>query len=156
MNKSFIEKVTSVDLLKKVCNDIALLHQEDNKNYPHAFNLQHDTELIIQSLSHESLLIWNIHVWAHFNGEMYDGMFIGITRKIEKFNKKIMEEYLWLSKNSNSGIKLYMEAVDFAKKQKCDFIIMHVSENHPVCNKLKDFYLKIGFQKDTETYIKKL
>lgn len=156
MNESFIEKVTNVDLFKKVCNDIVELHQEDNEIYRHALNLKHDPELIVQSLSHESLLIWNIHVWAHFNGQKYDGMFIGITRKTEKFNKKIMEEYLWLSKNSLSGIKLYIEAANFAKKQNCEYIAMHVSEKHPVAEKLKNFYKNIGFEKDTETYIKKL
>jgi hypothetical protein len=109
-----------------------------------------------KSFSHESLLIWNAHIWGHFNGEKWDGIFASVIRKSEKFNKKIMDEYLWLSKNSNSGMKLYLTAVEFAKKQKCEFISMNVVENHPYSSKLKGVYTKLGFQKDHETYIKKL
>jgi hypothetical protein len=97
-----------------------------------------------------------MHVWGHFNGEKWDGLFIGGIRKSEKFNKKMMEEYLWLSKNSNKGYKLYKIAEKYAKEQSCEFILMSVTNLHPKSEKIRNFYSKSGFKKDCETFIKKL
>lgn len=156
MSQSFIKKIISCEEFEKVASDIFNCHKNDNEKYGHALGLKHDYSLIRDSLNHESLLIWNIHVWAHFNGKDWDGIFIGFIRKSEKFNKKIMDEYLWLSKNSNSGMRLYMEASKYAKENNCEYILMHCVKNTPVFEKLKKFYLKQGFEKDFETYIKKL
>jgi hypothetical protein len=156
MQTSFIKKIVSVNEWLDVAKDISLLFEEDNKKYGHALNLTHDCELITKCLSHESLLLWNMHVWAHFNGKKWDGIFIATIRVSEKFNKKIMDEYLWLSKNSAKGMKLYRIAEKYAKEQKCEFIHMNVVENHPKSSKLKKIYIKMGFNKDTESYFKKL
>jgi hypothetical protein len=153
---SFIKKIVTVPELESLSKDIEELQLKDNENFTHALGLKHDVELITKSLSHESLLIWNIHVWGHFNGEKWDGIFIGFVRKSEKFNKKFMDEYLWLAKNSNSGMKLFLTAKKFAKEQKCEYISMNVIEGHPLKDKMKSFYKQMGFEKDTETYFKKL
>jgi hypothetical protein len=151
-----IKKITSVEDLNKFSPSFIELFKEDNEKYGHALNLKHDYDLILKSIAHESLLLWNIHVWASINKDKCDGIFIGIIRKSEKFNKKMMDEYLWLAKNTNSGFSLYKEALDFAKKQGCDFVSLNVVENHPLSKKLKNIYTKLGFQKDCESYIKKL
>jgi hypothetical protein len=156
MSESFFKKIISPEEMEKVAKDIYSLHEIDNEKYGHVLDLKHDHELIYKSLSHESLLIWNIHVWVHFNGEKYDSIFIGIIRKSEKFNKKIMDEYLWLSKNPKTGVKLYKIACEFAKSQKCEFISMNVVENHPLSDKIKSFYKKMNYVKDSENYIKKI
>ena len=156
MQAAFYKKIISIEEWKSVANDIANLFEEDNKRFGHAHDLKHDSDLIIKSLSHESLLIWNIHVWAHFNGEKWDAIFIGIIRKSEKFNKKVMDEYLWLSKNPRAGFKLYKLAEKYAREQNCEYISMNVVENHPLSDKIKSFYKKIDFKKDVETYMKKL
>jgi hypothetical protein len=156
MQTSFIKKIVTVNEWESVARDISLLFEEDNKKYGHACDLNHDCELIIKCLSHESLLLWNMHVWAHFNGERWDGVFIASIRKSEKFNKKIMDEYLWLSKNSAKGMKLFNTGLKYAKSQGCEFIYMNVVENHPKSSKLKNLYKKLGFQKDTESYLKKI
>ena len=156
MSESFIKKIISVDDLEKVVMDISMLHTEDNLKYGHALNLKHDIDLMLKSFSHQSILTWNAHCWAHFNGRNYDGIFGGIIRKSEKFNKKIIEEYIWLAKNSNAGMRLYQTAVEYAKNQKCEYIFMNVAENHPHSNKIKKIYKMLGFAKDTETYIKNL
>jgi hypothetical protein len=153
MQTSFIKKIVTVAEWTLVAKDISELFEEDNKKYGHACELTHDYELITKCLSHESLLLWNMHVWAHFNGEKWDGIFIGSIRKSEKFNKKVMDEYLWLSKNSGKGIRLFNIAKKFAKDQGCQFIIMNVVENHPASIKLKNFYKRLGFKKDCETHI---
>jgi hypothetical protein len=153
---SFIKKIVTVEELEKLSKDIEEFHLKDNENYTHALGLKHDVELITKSLSHESLLIWNTHVWGHFNGEKWDGIFIGFIRKSEKFNKKFMDEYLWLAKNSNSGMKLYFTAEKYAKQQGCEYLAMNVVENHPLKENVKTLYKRLGFQKDTETFFKKL
>jgi hypothetical protein len=156
MQTSFIKKIVTVSEWEAVMNDIDILFKEDNQQYGHALGLKHDKELITKCLSHESLLLWNMHVWAHFNGEKWDGIFIGSIRKSEKFNKKMMDEYLWLSKNSAKGMKLFNIAKKYAKSQGCQFIYMNVVENHPKSNQLKNLYKKMGFEKDIESYIKEL
>jgi hypothetical protein len=155
MQTSFIKKIVTVSEWHSVAKDISEIFEEDNKIYGHAYQLVHDCELITKCLSHESLLLWNMHVWAHFNSEKWDGIFIGSIRKSEKFNKKVMDEYLWLSKNSGKGIRLFNIAKKFAKDQGCEFIIMNVVENHPASIKLKNLYKKLGFKKDCETHILK-
>ena len=156
MQTSFIKKIVTVAEWQAVMNDVEFFFKEDNQKYGHACGLMHDKGLITKCLSHESLLIWNMHVWAHFNGEKWDGIFIGSIRKSEKFNKKIMDEYLWLSKNSAKGVRLFNIAKKYAKDQGCEFIYMNVVENHPKSDQLKNLYKKLGFQKDTESYIKHL
>ena len=85
MLESFIKKVISPEEIEKVFKDLHDLYEDDNEKHGHVLDLKHDYELIYKSLSHESLLIWNIHVWVHFNGEKYDSIFIGIIRKSEKY-----------------------------------------------------------------------
>jgi hypothetical protein len=153
---SFIKKIVTIVELNEIFEDIKKIFSEDNEIYTHGCDLKHDGDLILKSLSHESLLMWNTHVWSHFNGKNWDALFIGIIRKSEKFNKKIMDEYLWLSKNPKAGIKLMKTATEFAKKNGAEYILMNVIENHKLSKKVKNFYLKSGFTKDSETYIKKL
>lgn len=151
-----IKKITSVEEFNRISIQIIELFKEDNEKYGHGLNLKHDYDLIVKAIAHECLLLWNIHVWVSMVNEKCDGVFIGIIRKSEKFNKKMMDEYLWLSKNSNSGFLLYKEAIEFAKKQACEFVTMNVVENHPTSEKLKNIYKRLGFKKDSEVYIKKL
>ena len=66
----------------------------------------------------------------------------------------MMDEYLWLSKNSAKGMRLFKIAKKYAKDQGCEIIHMNVAENHPRSEKLKIIYKKLGFIKDTESYIK--
>ena len=156
MNKSFIKKIVTIAEVEEISKDISSLHNEDHEKYNHALGMKHDVDLITKSLSHESLLIWNIHVWAHFNGQKWDGIFIGMIRKSEKFNKKGMDEYLWFSKNSNSGIKLYKTALSFAKDNGCHYLNCCLLASNPMADKLRKFYKSQGFEKDTETFMKKL
>jgi hypothetical protein len=156
MAESYIKKIVLIEELESLAKDFEEIFKEDNENFTHACGLKHDMKLMLTSFSHETLLTWHTHVWGHFNGEKWDGIFAGILKKSEKFGKKMFEEYLWLSKNSNSGIKLYKTALDFAKSKKCEYISMNVVDAHPSSSKIKKIYTALGFQKDSETYIKKL
>ena len=156
MSESFIKKIVLVEELELLSKDLEELFKEDNEQFTHACGLKHDVKLMLTSFSHETLLTWNAHVWGHFNGQKWDGIFVGVLRKSEKFGKKMFDEYLWLSKNSNCGIKLYKTALDFAKSKDCEYISMNVIDNHPLSSKIKKMYKILGFEKDSETYIKKL
>lgn len=156
MSDPYIKKIVSVAEWETVSADISKMYASDNETYGHACNLKHNYDSIIKSLSHESILIWNIHVWAHFNGEKWDSIFIGFIRKNEKFGKKTMDEYLWLSKDSCVGMKLYKTAIEYAKAQGCEYSFLSVTENHPLTDKVKRVYKLLGYTKDTETYIKKI
>jgi len=155
MKNSFIKKIVTIAEWEKVAKDIIDLFSQDD-DLGHSNKLKHDGELITKCFSHESLLIWNTHVWGHFNGEKWDGIFMGSIRKSEKFGKKFMDEYLWLSKNSNKGISLYRTAEEYALDHGCEYISMNVTELHPKSNKIKRLYLKMGYEKDSETYVKKI
>jgi hypothetical protein len=156
MKNSYIKKIISVTELENVSKDLQEILQNELNLFNHTLDLKHDGKLMTKSFSHESLLIWNFHIWAHFNGEKWDALFAGIIRKSEKFNKKFMDEYLWISNNPKVGVSLYKCALAFAKEQKCEFISMNVVENIQKSNKLKKFLLKNGFSKDTETYLKRI
>jgi hypothetical protein len=156
MKESVIKKIIKVSDLEKLSEDIKNLHEKNGEKFHHNLGLIHDKELITKSLSHESLLIWNIHIWGHFNGEKFDGVIATIIRKNEKFNKKMMDEYMWYAENSNCGMKLYKTAINFAKEQNCAFVNFNLIENSIHSEKLRNFYLKMGFIKDTESYIKLL
>ena len=156
MSTSFLKKIVSVIELRQVSEDIKELHKLDKENLSHASGLVHDIDLMTKCLSHESILLWNIHIWAHFNGEKWDSVFAASIRKSEKFNKKMMDEYVWFSKNPKVGMKLYKMALHFAKQQNVEYINMNVIESHPLSEKVKNFYRKNGYIKDTETYIKKI
>lgn len=154
MKTSFIKKIISIKELENVFADLKELIGNDN--FGHALDLNIDSDLLLSCLSHESLLIWNYHVWSHFNGEKWDGIFIGTIRKSEKYNVKVMDEYLWMSYNLNSGINLYSNAYAYAKQQNCEYISLSLVDSHPKSNKLRSFYKKMGFEKDTEIFIKKI
>lgn len=156
MSESFIKKITSVNDLESLRNDLEELFKEDNNKFTHAAGLKHDSQLMLSSFSHESLLTWSVHIWGHFNGEKWDGIFSGFLKKSEKFGKKMFEEYLWLSKNSNTGFLLYKKAEEFAKINNCEYMSLNVVNSHPYSNSLKKIYEKIGYEKDSEIYIKKL
>lgn len=156
MNNSFIKKIVCAEEAFEVSKDLSEVFEDQNKKYGHALNLKHDINLITKSIAHDSILTWNMHVWAHFNGKKWDAVFIGLIRKSEKFNQKIMEEYLWISQRSNSGLKLYNTALNFAKENGCHHIVMSLTSAHPVANKLRRFYFSQGFELDSEVFYKKL
>ena len=65
-------------------------------------------------------------------------------------------ECFWISKNPKKSFALYRQAVKFAKTKGINFINMNCVENHPTSEKLKKTYQKMGFKKDTESYIKRI
>jgi hypothetical protein len=54
------------------------------------------------------------------------------------------------------GYKLFATAIKFARDNKFEYIQMGCSEKSPSRDKVKKLYNKLGFIKDSESYIAKL
>ena len=150
-----IKRIVNPKEFETVIKDIKDLFFKDDLNYGHVF-LKHDWDSIERFFSNQIILNWDFFVWASFNGEKYDAMIAFTNEKSVKFNCKLFCEYLWLSKNPNTGYRLFSEAVKFAREKKYEYILMSTVIQHPKHEKIKNFYTKIGFLKDSETYIAKL
>lgn len=150
-----IKRITNPEEFKIVLDDLMDLFREDDVNHAHQL-LSHDVESIKNAFSHKSILAWDFFLWANFNGSKFDALIAFINDKNIKFNENIFNEYLWLSKNPKVGYKLLSTALKYARSNNFKYVSMNTVVKHPKHEKLKSFYTKLGFLKDSETYISKL
>ena len=151
-----IKRITSPSEFKAVVDDIFDLFDYENENHGHVF-LPHNKEYILNALSDESLLAWDFFVWANLNEHnKFDAIIAFVNHKNEKFGEEIFSEYIWLSKNPKVGYKLFATALKFAKEKEFKYVNMNCVMAHPKVEKIVRFYKKMGFVKDSETYIAKL
>lgn len=151
-----IKRILDPKEFKILLNDIDSLFKFENKEQGHAL-LSHDKEYIFNAFGDKSLLAWDFFVWAHLNEDnKFDAMIAFLNNKNEKFGKEIFAEYLWLSKNPKVGQKLLGTAIKFAREKEFEYVMMSCVEAHPKARKVAKFYEKMGFIKDSETYIAKL
>jgi hypothetical protein len=150
-----IKRILNTDDFEKLVNDIFNLHEFENEHQGHYY-LKHNKETILNCLNHKHLLAWDFFVWANHNGEKYDAIIAFLNDKNVKFGESIFVEYIWLSKNPKVGYKLFKEAMNFAKEKKFKYISTNRVYKHPNSYQVKNFYEKMGFIKDTQTFIKKL
>jgi len=152
-----IERIFTASKFKVLADDIFLLFDEENKHEAHQCGLLHDKDSIVRNLGHESLLEWDIFVWANKNKEgKYDAVIIFINDKNVKFNKFIFSEFVWLSKNPRVGYKLLKTAISFAREKGFEYISLNSVHQTKKSKRNEKFYEKLGFLKDTSTYISKL
>ena len=150
-----IKRILDPEEFKKLADDIFDLHEFENENQGHYF-LNHNKETIVNSFGNKHILAWDMFVWANHNGNNYDGVIMFFNDKNAKFNERIFAEYIWLSKNPKMGHKLFKEATNFARQQGFKYITMNRVMKHPHSHGVMKFYEKMGFIKDTETFIAKL
>jgi hypothetical protein len=150
-----IKRILDPEEFKKLADDIFDLHEFDNENEGHNF-LLHDRKTIKNAFAHKMLLAWDVFVWANYENEKYDAVIIFLNDKNLKFNESIFSEFIWLSKNPKVGYKLFKEATKFAKEKGFKFISMNAVVKNKKYHSVKHFYEKMGFTKDSETYIAKL
>ena len=150
-----IKRITNPKEFNSVIDDLNDLFHNENYESGHIF-LQHNKDSIKNFFSNQIILNWDFFVWANFNGRKYDGIIAFTNEKSVKFNCKLFCEYLWLSKNPKIGYRLFREAVKFAREKEYEYILMSTVTQHPKHEKVKNFYTKMGFLKDSETYIAKL
>jgi hypothetical protein len=150
-----IKRILDPEECKIVAKDIFELFDFENENAGHFF-VKHDKESIINNFCNKYILAWDVFVWANFNGEKYDALIVFINEKSVKFKEPIFSEFIWLSKNPRAGFKLFKEAMNFAKEKGFKYICVSRVYKHPNSYQVKNFYEKMGFTKDTQTFIKKL
>lgn len=152
-----IERIFTAPKFKVLADDIFSLFDEENKYEAHQCGLLHDKASIVRNLGHESLLSWDVFVWANKNKEgKYDAVIIFTNDKNVKFNKFIFSEFVWLSKNPRVGYKLLKTAISFAREKGFEYISINSVEQTKKAKRNEKFYEKLGFLKDTSTYIARL
>jgi|TARA_R100000458_G_scaffold58377_1_gene66286 hypothetical protein len=150
-----IKRITNPEEFNVLIGEIDLLFKYENENEGHF--LKHNKEYIINAFSHKHILAWDFFVWANVNEEnKYDAIIAFVNNKNEKFGEEIFTEYLWLSKNGRIGHKLLVKALDFARQKEFKYVSMSCVHKHPKSEKVSNFYKRLGFVKDCETYIAEL
>ncbi len=150
-----IKRITNPEEFKIVLDDLMECFQQEDVDSAHQF-LKHDVQSIKNAFCYKTILAWDLLVWANYNGRKFDAMIAFINDENVKFNVKIFSEYLWLSKNPKMGYKLLSTAIKYAKENDFKYISMNTVVKHPKHEKIKSFYEKLGFLKDSENYISKL
>jgi len=150
-----IKRILDPEDFKILIADISELFTLENEEQGHYF-LRHNADTIANSFANKYILAWDMFVWAHHNGQNYDAIIMFFNDKSAKFNEKVFSEYLWLSKNPKAGYKLFKEAMNFARQNKYKYATMNRVMKHPHSYGVKSFYEKMGFVKDTETFITEL
>ncbi len=153
MNK--IKRILNIEEFHQSLDNIIELIKEEDEFQLHNF-LKHDVESIKNNIPHPSILAWDFFVWGHKENGKYDALIIFVNDKNIKFGISIFSEFAWISKNPKVGFKLLKEALSFARQKKFQYITMSTVVRHPKHEKIKNFYEKLGFIKDTENYIAKL
>ena len=151
-----IKRILDPQEFKVLLDDIEGLFEVENETQGHAL-LKHNKEYIFNAFGDKSILAWDFFVWANLNSVgKFDAMIAFLNNKNEKFGEEIFAEYLWLSKNPKVGQKLLGNAMKFAREKEFKYVMMSCVAAHPKARKVANFYEKMGFIKDSETYIAKL
>ena len=151
-----IKRITNPSEFKTLLDDIFDLFEYENENEGHYF-VRHNKEYISNSFANKHLLAWDFFVWGNLNiHHKFDAMIAFLNQKKENFGEEIFSEYIWLSKNPKMGYKLLAKALKFAKEKEFKYITMNCAMAHPKAEKIGRFYKKMGFIKDSESYIAKL
>ena len=151
-----IKRILDPKEFKTLLDDIFPLFDMENEKQGHAL-LKHNKEYIFNAFGDKSILAWDFFVWANKNNSgKFDAVIAFLNNKNEKFGKEIFAEYIWLSKNPRVGQKLLGIAMKFAREKEFKYVMMSCVEAHPKSRKVANFYKKMGFIKDSETYIAKL
>jgi len=151
-----IKRILDPKEFKILLDEIFELFDMENEKQGHAL-LKHNKEYIFNAFGNKSLLAWDFFVWGHLgNQKKFDAVIAFVNNKNEKFGKEIFSEYIWLSKNPRVGQKLLGTAMKFAREKGFEYVTMSCVAAHPQSSKVAKFYKKMGFIKDSETYIAKL
>lgn len=150
-----IKKIINPEEFASVWNDLEIYFREENKTYGHTY-LPISKQSVIDSWGHTALLNNTMHVWANLENDKARGIVMFLEYMHPTFGEKIFTEYFWISNNPKKSFSLFKTALSFAKRKGIKYASVSCVENYPTSEKLKKVYQKMGFQKDSETFIKKL
>lgn len=150
-----IKRITDPKEFKKVWEDLDVLFQEENKVFGHCAQ-PISAKCVIDSWAHPALLKNTMHTWASIEDEKANGIIMFLENYSTIFGKKVFMEFFWICKNPKKSFSLLRKALSFAKERGAEYVTINCVENHPKSKRLKEIYKKLGFNKDSETYIKKI
>jgi GNAT superfamily N-acetyltransferase len=153
MNK--VKRILDKKEAHKVADDLMQLFEVEDINEGHYY-LRHNIQTIKLAISNSAFLTWDFFLWAHETDGKYDAVIAFYNDKNIKFGTNIFSEFIWLSKNPKVGLKLFKEALSFAKNNGFKYIMMSSAVKNKKYKKVINFYQKFGFEKDTESYIMEL
>lgn len=156
-----IKRITDPNEFFKLCDDINELfshgeHKDQEDNEGHAFDLRHNHETIKNSFGHPKILAFDVFVWGNLDNGKYNAIGIFVNDKNIKFGEAILTEFLWLSKNPKAGFKILKEATKLAREKNIKYIRISTSAKNPNTPRYERVYKKLGFVKDSTSFIGKL
>lgn len=148
-----IERIVSPERFQQAIDDMYEAFAEiDKKN--HHLNLVHDPDSIKNALANQQLLRWRFPTWGSIGGNNYNGLLVCEISHNIKFNKKCLNELIWVSKNKACGTQLFDQAEKFAKQNEIEIMAFSGILRSPIFDKLSWFYTKKGFSRDSITFTK--
>lgn len=152
-----IKRVTDPEEFRKATHQIFDLLEVDSEENKWHHLLPNNRQSIIQAFAHKSLLVNDVFAWVNVNEkQQYDSCIIFIRNQNERYGKEIFSEHTWLSGNPRVGLKLFKTAINFAIEKGFEYISVGCSVKSPNSESVRRFYERMGFLKDTETYIAKI
>jgi hypothetical protein len=152
-----IKRIATAEQFNKAADDISgYLNLKDEDNTYH-YLLPNGVESMKQAFAHDKMLVFNVFAWANLNDQgKYDAAIVFLKDKGPRHGLEVFSEYVWLSANPRVGYKLLATAIKYARDNGFERIQMGCSEKSPNKNKVKSLYRRLGFIKDSESYIAKL
>ena len=152
-----IKRIVSADEFYKVVDNVSSyldLNEESNNYY---YLVPNNGDALKKAFGHDRMLAFNVFVWANLNNlGKYDAGIVFLKDKGPRHGLEIFSEYIWLSSNPHAGYKLLATAIKYARDNGFEHIQMGCSEKSPNKDKVKSLYRRLGFIKDSESYIAKL
>lgn len=151
-----IKRITNVKDFFFVIDDISELFSSFDEAFGHQCGLTHSKDAVKNNFGNNMLLNHDVFVWANKTKGKYDSVCIFTRERSVRFGQEIFTQFLWLSKNANSGFKILKKAVDFARSNDFKYISMYNTKKNPNSEKYKAFCEKLGFLEDSTNFISKL
>lgn len=143
-----VRKITNPAEYLRLLDNLEALWEWENQNGGHVFPI---SKASLGQVATAQLLAWEYHVWS--NDEL-DSIIMFHAGWNLLHGKTVFQEVIWLSK-SGCGLKLLKAALDFAKNQRYDILVMGSVTKAPNL-KLNKLYTKLKLQKDGEIWTGKI
>ena len=147
--KTTLGKICRLNKYEDICDNLKFGLDFGELHYGFPANLESLKNFYSNPIAFSDCL-----VYGYFDKDNNLKSFIWFNKGYDpRVNKKILTEFMWLSKNSKYSIRLLNEALDHINLYyKYDVLVMSRLENST--KKLDNFYFKKGFLKDSISFYK--
>lgn len=142
-------KICRLNTYEDVCDNLEFGSDFEELHYGFPPNLESLKEYYSNPAE-----FFNCLVYAYFDKKNNLKSFIWFARSYDpRVNKRLLAQYMWLSKSPKYSIRLLNEALDHINLYyKYDVLVMGRLEKST--KKLDNFYFKKGFLKDSTSFYK--